>query len=64
MDPRDFFPSGPPPPAQPPLDQNLAQRITKLALFAARNGAFLGIKHHFKFYYTLSYIMIAIINPS
>lgn len=38
MDPRVFFPLGPPPFAPPPTDHALEIRIKKLAEFAARNG--------------------------
>ncbi|KAH7623290.1 hypothetical protein Ndes2526B_g01714 [Nannochloris sp. 'desiccata'] len=38
MDPRVFFPLGPPPFAPPPPDHALEIRILKLAEFAARNG--------------------------
>jgi hypothetical protein len=38
MDPRVFFPLGPPPYAPRPSDHALEMRISKLAEFAARNG--------------------------
>jgi hypothetical protein len=38
MDPRVFFPAGPPHFAPAPSDQNLEIRIRKLAEYASRNG--------------------------
>ena len=44
MDPRVFFPLGPPPVAPPPLDRSLEIRIKKLAEFAARNGVYFNLQ--------------------
>ena len=38
---RTFFPLGPPPRAEKPLDPALEYRISKLAEYAAANGVFL-----------------------